>query len=144
MYEELDFYLNDYASTNNAILNYFYDKGFEDIEEIIEQFNADDWEKLFKEIDNKSDLWKERLVYCLGDRENQNQIKLLEKLLKTKDDKLFLQIINTLRTSFDVNSIGNTEEIIKKIELLIPEANKFDAAAFSDYIEKVNSGKHKL
>ena len=144
MYDELDFYLKDYDTDNDAVLNYWYDAGFKDVTEILEEFTDTDWEELLENIDNKSDVWKERLVYCLEDKDKQYQVKLLEKLLKTKDNSLFLQVINTLRTSFDVNTIGDKEEIIKKINLLLPESDQFTTKAYLDYIDKANSGKHKL
>lgn len=144
MYEELDLYLKDYDTDNDAVLNYWYDAGFKDVTEILEEFTDADWEELLENIDNKSDVWKERLVYCLEDKENPYQVKLLENLLKTKDNSLFLQVINTLRTSFDVNTIGDKEEIIKKINLLLPEADQFTTKAYLDYIDKANSRIHKL
>ena len=124
MYEQLDMFLNDFASDNIAILNYWYDGEYEEAIEMIEQFTEEDWQKLLENYKTKSDFWKERLAYCFVDKDNHYQLQILEDLLNTENNHLFAKVIDELRVHFDVKRISNIDEVLKKIDKVLPLLDK--------------------
>ena len=124
MYEQLDIFLNDFANDNIAILNYWYDGEYEEAIEMIEQFTEEDWQKLLENYKTKSDFWKERLAYCFVDKDNHYQFQILEDLLNTENIHLFAKVIDELRVHFDIKKLNNIEELLKKIDRVLPLLDK--------------------
>ena len=150
MYEQFDLFLTDYAIEDSGVLNYWYDSAYEDAMEMMENFTEEDWQKLLKDIETKSNLWKERLAYILSDKTNPYQIKVIRELLKTDNDELLVKTLETIKTDFDLKDFTYEEKLKNKIKELQQTGNavtkdittKFegqligqDLKIFTDYIE---------
>ena len=110
MYEDLDFYLNDYASISD--LNYFYDAGYKDIVEIIDQFTEEDWEELFSHLDDKNGSWKEILVYCVNlcvSDDDPHKARLLENLAQ-------YSLYNSTEELFEMLAIRRPAEAPQRVD----------------------------
>ena len=135
MFEELDEFLQDFA-TDKISSDYWYNSACEDAMEMVEQFNEEDWMELFSHINERSDLWKERLVWCLDNENDPHQIKLLAELIHTDNDKLFLSVADTMR-SFDVRFLNGDEQVLKRIDDLIPKVDNMESLLLLDFRKKV-------
>ena len=145
MFKELDLFLEDYATDDSGILNYWFDSAYEDAVAMLEQFSDEDWKELFKEINNRSDLWKERLIYCFEDKNNQYQIRLLEEMLNTENDALFIKVIDALRVDFDMEMLKyNKEILVKRINELIPKVGSFNSNMLLEFLNKIETDPRKV
>ena len=91
-FEEFDAYLERYATENETSLNYWGNCACADASNLIEQFTEEDWGELFNSLNNRSDLWKERLAECIWDVNESHQLRVLEELIHTNNDALFCQL----------------------------------------------------
>ncbi len=136
MYEQFEWFLNDFDTDSMGILNYWYDGEYEEAIEMIEQFTDEDWQKLLSSYKEKSDFWKDRMVYCFTDKNNPYQVQILNDLLKTENDKLFIKIIDVIRINFDVKKVSNIEEVLKRIDKLLPTVDSISQKVLLDFKEK--------
>lgn len=121
MYDEMEFILDDFDTDSTGVLNYWYDGAYEEVVDIIEQFTEDDWRKLLEEYPKKSDIWKERLVYCFVEPDNHYQFHVLADLLRTNNVQLFFMAAQILICSkFDIAKLEHKDEIIRKIDSMLP------------------------
>ena len=119
-YEELDWFLNDFEDP--SVLDYWYDLAFEDAMDIIGQFTEDDWRRLFENLPQKPDWWKERLVYCLDKENDPHHFRVLEETLHTDDDALFVRTAESLSVDFKDMPLHCDEKITKKVNDMLSMA----------------------
>lgn len=135
MFEELDQYLKEFATEEFAV-DYWYDEGFLIAEDMLQEFQNDDWEALIEALPKKTIGWKHRLAYCLNDSEDCRQLEVLLTFLDTDDAELFEIAVDALR-SFKNNEVmmGNHAQIVKKIEAAMPEAGAAAKRIFREFLE---------
>lgn len=120
MYDKLDTYLTEFSKEDSSD-DYWYDVGVIYASQLISDFNDDDWYKLIEHIDEKDDMWKKRLVYCLGDGERTADVDVILKLMDTEDDELFVMCIDALKEMITENNkdkILSCKNINKALELI--------------------------
>ncbi len=127
MYKELDLFLNDFDTDSDGLLNYWYDLAFEDAIDILDKFDDEDWEELFKNLDEKSINWKLRLVYCLEDKDNQNEVKVIKKFLESENDDLFIKTVDIVRVYFDSSLVLDNKEYVERIDKILPQLSELTA-----------------
>ena len=135
--------LDEYATDNEAVLNYWFDSAYESVEDKIKQLSDDEWTQLFMIVGTKSDLWKERLAYCLNDRDNINQFKMLELLLNTKNEELLIDVIDSLRFFKNLDELENMEIIIERLNSLIPKLDIINQKITKDFLNKIETANSK-
>lgn len=137
MYDELDIYINEFSKEESSD-DYWYDVGAIYANQLINNFNADDWLKLMEHIDEKNDMWKKRLVYCLGDRERSADIDVVLKIIDTEDDELFVMCIDALKEMITENNkdkILSYKNINKALEL-IPKSGIATKGILENFVKK--------
>ena len=141
MYEQFDLFLTDYAIEDSGVLNYWYDSAYEDAMEMMENFTEEDWQKLLKDIETKSNLWKERLAYILSDKTNPYQIKVIRELLKTDNDELLVKTLETIKTDFDLRDFTYDEKLKNKIKELQQTGNAVTKDITANFERKLEENK---
>lgn len=84
--------------------NYWYDVGFLEVQELLNNFSNDDWIKLEKMLPDSGLHFKRNLAYCLEGSNVDNELKILFKLLEIDDEELTEICIDSLR-DFSTNDI---------------------------------------
>lgn len=136
MYKEFDDYLSGYFHDD-----YWYNEGFVIAREIIEKFQKSDWELLLKEIDNKELDWKKRLAYCIDNRDNPYELKILLRLFESDDDELLKLTIDSLRLFDNETSkalILKNTLLRKKLNYLMNNSSDITKIMLKDYLKKMN------
>lgn len=120
MFEKVDGILSENSSDN-----YFYDDEFMYVQELLQGFSDNDWEKLFQSVKIKEDKYKIRLVYCIDDDFGMSGLNLLFSLLD-ENDEVVEYVIDSLR-SFNATEykelIKSNNQIIEKAESLLKNAS---------------------
>ena len=140
MFEKLNEFINYYAVDDSYVESGWYEDAFEDAIEILDSFNDDDWKKLLDVLPTKSDLWKQRLAYCMYDSKSSNHLKALLSLVDTDNEDLLKIVIGCLNR-FDLESNEHKEEIINKIEQFMPSTSRISQDIFTKFIEKNSKSK---
>ncbi|MEY8347169.1 hypothetical protein AALF16_02450 [Bacillus cereus] len=96
MYEELDSVLSENVSEDS-----WYNDGFMYAQDLLRDFTAEDWKKLFQHIDSKDNKWKIKLAYSIDDDLGMNELKTLLHLLANDD---------VIETSIDSLRLFNSDE----------------------------------
>lgn len=133
MFEQLDELIKGYEDIN--LTEFWYDTGVEEAMEIIDEFDESDWDSLMESLPSKSVLWKQRLVRCIPAKDEEHNLKVLNELVKTDDLGLFDDAIHLLNR-YDLESIENVDDIYRKIDEFMPQANNLQAAAFEKFLKK--------
>ena len=122
IFKNFDTYIKDFE-TEDFAADYWYDEGVFIAENMLQQFGNNDWEELIQVLPERTIGWKRRLAYCLDDSENLKQLETLLLLTDTDDNELFEIAVDSLRSFKDSQAVlENSNDIIKKIEALMPEA----------------------
>ena len=140
MYEQFEKYLNYYQYDDSYRSNAWYDEGYDDAVEIIDNFKDEDWEKLMANLPSKSIIWKKRLACCMHDANNPNHLKVLLNLTNTDSEDLLKIVIGCLN-SFDINENEQTKQVVNKVEQFLPAKSEVSQAIFSRFIERNGKGK---
>jgi len=82
------------------------------------------------------------LVWCLDNENAPHQIKLLAELIHTDNDKLFLSVADTMR-SFDVRFLNSDEQVLKRIDDLLPKVGNIESLLLLDFRNKVTGNTEK-
>lgn len=104
MFEKLDSYLLDFVNENSSE-DFWYDYAYMQAQELLNNFTQSDWEKMYQNIDVKSDLWKIRVAYCIDEDTGMSGFKFLLSLMND-DDNVVEYAIDSLR-SFDSEEYKN-------------------------------------
>lgn len=124
MFEKLDSYLLDFVNENSSE-DFWYDYAYMQVQELLNKFTPRDWEKMYQNINDKSDLWKIRVAYCVDEDTGMNGFKFLLGLMNEVDE-VAEYAIDSLR-SFDKESykklIISDKTITDKAENLLKNAS---------------------
>ncbi len=115
----------------------WYEIDYIDCSKILEKFSDDDWNKLMTILPTKSNIWKERLVYCLNRPQNKYHVKIMAELVNTDDVNLFIKIIYVLVAHDFAFSKDTINTIIKKMDYLEAKVDDFTKNIFISYKEKL-------
>lgn len=133
MFEKVDGILSENSSDN-----YFYDDEFMYVQELLQGFSDNDWEKLFQSVKIKEDKYKIRLVYCIDDDFGMSGLNLLFSLLD-ENDEVVEYVIDSLR-SFNAKEykelIKSNNQIIEKAESLLKNASPPVKKVLEDFLEQ--------
>lgn len=115
MFDEFDKYILEFAVENFAV-DYWYDEGADIAEKILYTFKDDDWKVLLQTIPERTIEWRKRLAYCMHDKNNLNQLKVLLKLVETDDRELFEIVVDSLRGFTGEESLNLIQKMKKIFE----------------------------
>ena len=73
MYELFDNLIEIYGLTGDKTSEQWFDMYYEDGCDLLDKFDEEDWMELKEELPNKSNPWKECMVFCFGDNNNQHE-----------------------------------------------------------------------
>lgn len=136
MFEELDNYIKEFEKEDFAV-DYWYDEGFLIAEDMLQNFKNNDWESLIQELPKRTIGWKCRLAYCLHDSNDLKQLETLLVLVDTDDTELFEISVDSLRNFKDNQAIiQNDDQILQKIETLMPKAGAATKKMFQEFLNK--------
>lgn len=141
MFDEFDNYISEFATEDFAV-DYWYDEGVNIAENMLHEFDDNDWKTLSRSIPDKTVEWKKRLAYCLHDESNLNQLTVLLRLVDTDNSELFEIAVDSLRgfTSKEcLDLIQNDSQIIFKIKELSSKVGDATKRVFEDYLWRMNS-----
>lgn len=114
MFEKLDSYLLDFVNENSSE-DFWYDYAYMQAQELLNNFTQSDWEKMYQNIDAKSDLWKIRVAYCIDEDAGMNGFKFLLSLINDADD-VVEYAIDSLR-SFNLEEYKNIINSDSKLKI---------------------------
>lgn len=135
MYNKFVEFMNDFLD-EDASPDFWYDVASEEASQILLEFTTQDWDELLKNIDFQPLEFKRKLVYCLGDGEDKNQLRVILELISSDDDELFTNCVDSLR-SFRVDQIKTeTPDIVKMVENKIQEVGAPAKKIMKDFINK--------
>lgn len=113
MFEKLDSYLLDFINEDSSE-DFWYDYAYMQAQELLNNFTQSDWEEMYKHIDDKSDLWKIRVAYCIDEDAGMNGFTFLLSLMNDSDD-VVEYALDSLRSfdSEEYKSIISSNDILK-------------------------------
>ena len=79
MFDEFDRYIFEFTEIDYAV-DYWYDEGAGIAEKMLCEFQEDDWKILLETLSERQTEWKKRLAYCMHDKSDLNQLKVLLSL----------------------------------------------------------------
>lgn len=138
MFDEFDKYIFEFAGEDFAV-DYWYDEGAEIAENMLCEFEENDWKMLLEVVPERPLEWKKRLAYCMHDKSNLNQLKVLLNLIETEDSELFETVVDSLRgftSEESLNLIQTDSRIVSKIEELIPKVGDATKRVFEEFLKK--------
>jgi hypothetical protein len=137
MYNELDNYIMEFSGENSSD-DYWYDIGFRHTNTLLNKFRDEDWRNMAEHLDEKSATWKKRLIYCLGNGNNDQEIDVIMKMIDTSDEELFVMCIDALRGMITINNknIIASPEIVEKTLKLIPKTGLASKKGLEIFIQR--------
>ncbi len=139
MFDKLDEYITEFENEDYA-MDYWYDEGVFIAQEMIQDFEKEDWMVLLSDLAAKSIGWKRRLAYCLHDGSDLNQLDILLKLINTDDSELFELAVDSLR-SFSSreskNMIQNNTQILVQIREMMPKVGVAAKKIFEEFLKEM-------
>lgn len=134
MYKDLDNFLYEETTINS-----WYNDGFLIAQDMLTQFSSENWEELSKNVLNKPLEWQKKLIYCLDNDINENELNIIAKMLTINDQELFDMCIDSLR-SFN-NEIGkefvlSNPSFTKIVKERIPYAGVATQKILQDFLDK--------
>ena len=76
MFDGFDKYIFEFAVEDFAI-DYWYDEGVDIAENMLCEFKENDWKVLLEVVSERTVEWQKRLAYCMHDKSDLNQLKVL-------------------------------------------------------------------
>lgn len=140
MFNELNHCIDFYCSDDKYISSTWYEIGNQRAIEILEEFSDNDWEQLIKELPKKDLMWKQRLSYCL-DGSNKYDIYILFQLLNIDDKMILENVVTALKNSTVLNETGNIDEVISKVEKILPNASPLSTVVLNDFLDNCKKTK---
>lgn len=135
MYEDFNYNLEEFEDDSTASQSAWSDYGCEATEEILIDFTEEDWNQLWNELPEKSNIWKKRLSDCLTDTNNPNCLKTLLTLSTTEDMGLFTNVIMIL-TMFDLENIPAKDLLVEKVEKMMEREDNDRRNVFLNFLKK--------
>lgn len=124
MFEQLDRYLADFID-EEASEDFWYDVAFIEAQELINQFTSEDWKKLFQSLNEKSQLYKIRVAYCIDEDAGLDGFYFLLSLVD-EEDEVAEYALDSLRSFTDERYIKTMREqkgVVEKINQLLENAS---------------------
>ncbi len=137
MFDEFDKYIFEFAVEDFAI-DYWYDEGVDVAENMLCEFAENDWKMLLEAVSERTVEWQKRLAYCMHDKNDLNQLKVLLNLAEIDDSELFEIVVDSLRnftSKESLNLIQMDSRIVSKIEELMPKAGDATKRVFEDFLK---------
>lgn len=137
MFDEFDKYISEFAAEDFAI-DYWYDEGVDIAENMLREFAENDWKALLEAVSERTVEWQKCLAYCMHDKSDLNQLKVLLNLIDTDDSELFEMVVDSLRGftgEENLNSIQTDLRIVSKIEELMPKAGDVAKRVFEEFLK---------
>ena len=142
MYEEFNDLIDIYGITGNEPSEQWYDMYYEDGCEALEKFDEKDWQRLKEELVKKSDAWKECMVFCFDDNENQHEIDILNELSNTENDNLLTSIADRIRLCFEYDKIKNIDTIMQRASEIKDHMDGSSQTVLNSFLKNNKKGKH--
>lgn len=101
------------------------------------EFKEDDWKTLLEAVSERTIEWQKHLAYCLNDKSDLNQLKVLLSLVDTDDNELFEIVVDSLRnftSEESLNLIQAESRIVSRIEELMPKVGNVTKKVFEEFI----------
>lgn len=136
MYELFDNLIEIYGLTDDKTSEQWFDMYYEDGCNLLDKFDEEDWMELKEELQNKSNPWKECMVFCFGDNNNQHEIDILNELSNTEDEQLFIAVADKIRLCFDYDKIENIEAIKKRVSEIKDHMGVPTQMVLNSFLEK--------
>lgn len=137
MFDEFDKYILEFTMEDFAV-DYWYDEGVDIAENMICEFEDNDWKTLLEAVSKRTVEWQKRLAYCMHDGNNLNQLKVLLELVDTDDSELFEIVVDSLRgftNEENLNLIQGDLRIVSKIKELMPKAGDATKKVFEEFLK---------
>lgn len=138
MFDEFDKYIFEFTVEDFAV-DYWYDEGVDIAEKMLCAFTEDDWKILLETVHERTLEWQKYLAYCMHDKNDLNQLKVLLLLVETDDSELFEIVVDSL-SSFtseeSLNLIQADSRIVTKIEELMPKVGDATKRVFEEFLKK--------
>lgn len=139
MFDEFDKYISAFAVEDFAV-DYWYDEGVDIAEKMLCQFTENDWKTLLEAVSERTIEWQKHLAYCMNDKSNLNQLKVLLSLVDTDDNELFEIVVDSLinfTSEESLNLIQADSRIVSKIEELMTKVGAVTKKVFEDFMRMV-------
>lgn len=139
MFDEFDKYIFEFAVEDFAV-DYWYDEGVNIAENMLCEFKENDWKMLLEVASERPVEWQKRLAYCMHDKSDLNQLKVLLNLVETDNSELFEIVVDSLRgfTSKEGLSLIQTDlRIVSKIEELMPKVGDATKRVFEEFLKQI-------
>ena len=135
MFDEFDKYIKDFEA-EDFVGDYWYDEGVLIAEDMLQKFDASDWDLLKQVLPERSNGWKCRLAYCLGEPDDPRHLETLLALADSDDTELFVTAVDALRCFKDNHAaILSNDQLKRKIENLMPEAGIATKKILQDFLQ---------
>ena len=137
MFDEFDKYIFEFAVEDFAV-DYWYDEGVGIAENMLCEFEKNDWKMLLEVVSERTVEWQKRLAYCMHDKSDLNQLKVLLNLVETDDSELFEIVVDSLRGftgEESLNLIQTDSRIVSKIEELMPKVGDATKKVFEEFLK---------
>lgn len=118
-FSELDEYLAGKMSED-----YWYDSAIDICEDIIQEFSADDWTKLWNTLPHADKQWNIRLIECLGNIQDSRATKCILRLSNDESKDILIVCIDALR---DINlkpELKDIQNLILRAKKLLESGNE--------------------
>lgn len=137
MFDEFDKYIFEFTVENFAV-DYWYDEGVDIAENMLCEFRENDWKILLGVVSERTIEWQKRVAYCMHDKSNLYQLKVLLNLAETDDAELFEIVVDSLRdftSEESLNLIQADSRIVSKIEELMPKVGDATRKVFKEFLK---------
>ena len=139
MYEKLNIIISEFEQNDDITDNEWSSFAVNKAINYVDNFNEDDWKKIYQELPLKTLNWKKRLIDCL-DPNDDNQLKIIEYLASIDDKELFSDIVFKL-LPFDIYRLENPDLLFEKVEELLPLVDEYNQINFNNFLEKKTISK---
>ena len=146
MFDEFDKYIFEFAVEDFAV-DYWYDEGVDIAENMLCEFKENDWKTLLEAVSERTIEWQKRVAYCMHDKSNLNQLKVLLSLVETDDAELFEIVVDSLReftSEESLNLIQADSRIVSRIEVLLPKVGCVTKRVFEEFLKtnRISRGRN--
>ncbi|MFV3329997.1 hypothetical protein ACNFIA_03565 [Pseudomonas sp. NY15437] len=139
MYSDFEYCISDFTLERDPG-DYWYDCAILEASDILRKFDKGDWSRLLIDLGGKNDLWKKRLVECLGDLHVAYEVEVILCIINTSDEDLLISCFDALRL-VDLSKLARWEQeyLLLRVYSLLDEASSPVRAILDNFCEKLNS-----
>ncbi len=129
--------LYDYLGSE-MLDDFWYDDAILFCEDILKSFDNKDWEELYNIIPKQSNLWKKRLVECLGDINSEMALLCIFILSKDNDKDIFIACIDAIKDkNIPIEYKDEIKFIVMKVKKIRKKCSVFEKIILDDFIKKM-------